>query len=210
MKTDDLIMALSQDTRPAPGVAKRLVGVLPVALFVTLAAFVLVWGVRPDLAGAMTSPAVLKSVVPLVLAGLAGTLALTLSRPEAQAGRGAIALGIIGAVLAGGFVVALGRGGVAGLVDAMSPPSLLTCLVSIPALSLPLVAAALWSLSAGAPRRPAMVGALGGLSAGALGASVYALYCDQDAALFVLPAYAAAILIVSLVGMLAGKRVLAW
>jgi hypothetical protein len=210
MKTDDLIAALAADTRPGHTVGQRLARALPVAIAVAAVAFGLFWGVRPDLATAVTSPAVMKTVVPLALAGLAAALALTLSRPEAQAGRSGVALGALAAVLFGAFGAALAAGGLSGLVAALATPSLVTCLTSIPALALPLLVAALWSLSAGAPRRPALTGAFGGLAAGGLAAAIYALYCDQDTALFVLPAYAAAILIVALAGMLAGPRMLAW
>jgi len=210
MKTDELIAALAADTRPGPGVARRLARALPGAAILMALAFALFWGVRPDLAAAMTSPAALKPLVPLALAGLAGKLALTLSRPEVRGGRTAAALWVFAAVLVAGFAVALAAGGLSGLVAALATPSLLTCLTSIPALAIPFLSAALWALAAGAPRRPALAGALAGLAAGSLAAALYALFCDQDAALFVLPAYAAAILIVALTGALAGARTLAW
>ena len=95
-------------------------------------------------------------------------------------------------------------------VAALATPSLATCLTSIPVLAVPLLGALLWALSAGAPRRPALAGALVGLAAGGLSAALYALFCTQDAALFVLPAYTTAILIVPLAGTLLGARTLAW
>ena len=210
MKTDDLIAALATDTRPGPSVAQRLVRALPGAMLFAALAFALFWGIRPDLAAAMASPAALKLLVPLGLAGLAGALALTLSRPEARGGRTATALWVFAAVLFAAFGSALVAGGLSGLLAALATPSLVTCLISIPLLALPLLAAALWALSAGAPRRPALAGALGGLAAGSLAAALYALFCDQDAALFVLPAYATAIGIVTLAGTLLGARTLAW
>lgn len=210
MKTDDLIAALAADARPGQSVAQRLLRALPAAALLAVVAFALFWGVRPDLAAALTSPPVMKSLVPLILAGLAGALALTLSRPEARGGGAAIALWVLAAALLAAFGAALAAGGLSGLVAALATPSLLTCLASIPALALPFLAAALWALSAGAPRRPALAGALGGLAAGGLAAALYALFCDQDTALFVLPAYAAAILIVAAAGMLAGARALRW
>ncbi|MBK5928056.1 NrsF family protein [Rhodobaculum claviforme] len=210
MKTDDLLAALAADTRPGPGVAQRLSRALPGAMVVAAVVFALGWGVRQDLVAAMTSPAALKPLVPLALAGLAGTLALTLSRPEARGGRTATALWVFAVVLIAAFGAALAAGGLSGLMTDLFTPSLITCLASIPALALPLLAATLWALSAGAPRRPALTGALGGLAAGSLAASLYALYCDQDTALFVLPAYASAIGIVTLTGTVLGTRTLAW
>jgi hypothetical protein len=210
MKTDELIAALAADTRPGPTVAQRLARVLPLAAAVAVAGFGLFWGVRPDLAAALASPAVLKSLLPLGLAALAGALALRLSRPEARGGRSAVALGAFGAALLAAFAVALVAGGLSGLAGALATPSLITCLTSIPLLALPLLGAALWALSAGASRRPALSGALGGLVAGGLAAGLYSLYCNQDSALFFLPAYATAILTVTLIGMLVGSRALAW
>ncbi len=210
MKTDDLIAALAADTRPGPSVAQRMSWALSGAMALAVVAFVLFWGVRPDLAAAMTSPAALKPLVPLGLAGLAGALALTLSRPEARGGRTATALWVFAAALVAAFGAALAAGGLSGLASALATPSLITCLISIPALAIPLLAAALWALSAGAPRHPARAGALGGLTAGSLAAALYALYCDQDTALFVLPAYATAIGIVTFAGTLLGPRTLAW
>lgn len=210
MKTDDLIAALAADTRPGPSVPHRLARALPAGAILAAVAFALFWGVRPDLAAAMTSPAALKTLVPLGLAGLAGALALTLSRPEARGGRTAAALGVFAAAVLAAFAAALAAGGPSGLASALFTPSLVTCLTSIPVLAIPLLAAALWALSAGAPRRPALAGALGGLAAGSLAAALYALFCDQDAALFVLPAYATAIGTVTLAGTLLGARTLAW
>lgn len=210
MKTDDLIAALAADTLPRLTVARRLMRALPVAFVASFAAFLLFWGFRPDLAAALASTAAFKSILPLVLALMAGALALLLSRPEAQAGRPAIGLYAFSAVLLAAFGVALAGGGLAGLSSALATPSLMVCLTSIPMLALPLLGAALWALSAGAPRRPALAGALAGLGAGGLAAAIYSLYCDQDAALFFLPAYAAAILIVTAAGLLIGSRALTW
>ena len=210
MKTDDLIAALAADTRPGLTVAQRLVRSLPAAMAVAVAAFLLVWGVRPDLVAALSSAAVLKSLLPLALAGLAGVLALRLSRPEAQPGRPAAVVGLFCAALLVAFAVAVAVGGVSALAAALATPSLIICLISIPVLGVPLLGAVLWTLSAGAPRRPALSGAMGGMAAGGLAAALYSLFCDQDSVLFFLPAYAVAILIVALAGLLVGSRTLDW
>lgn len=210
MKTDDLIATLAADTRPGLTVAQRLTWALPVAVAVAVAGFLLFWGVRPDLATALNSVAAFKTLLPLALAGLTGALALRLSRPEAQGGSPAASLWLFCAALLVAFAGAVAAGGMSALVDALATTSLVTCLTSIPALALPLLAAALWTLSGGAPRRPALSGALGGMAAGSLAATLYSLYCDQDSALFFVPAYAVAILIVALIGLLVGSRTLAW
>jgi hypothetical protein len=149
-------------------------------------------------------------VVPLILAALAGALALDLARPEARPVAWAGAVAVVAALLLGGFLSALGDEASMGLVASLAKPSLVTCLATVPALAVPLLGAVLWALSVGAPTHPGRAGAAGGLAAGALAAALYSLYCDQDAALFVLPAYGAAVLLVTLAGALAGARVLRW
>ena len=210
MRTDDLIGALAADTLPRTTVGQRLARAVPVASALSLAAVVLVWGMRTDLASALTSAPVVKTLLPLLLAGLAGALAFGLSRPEARPARRVSALTAFAAVLIA-VVLALTVGaGWEGLAAALATPSLVTCLASVPVLALPILGASLWALSAGAPIRPARAGAVAGLAAGGLSAAIYSLYCDQDAALFFLPAYGAAILFVALLGSVIGARTLAW
>jgi hypothetical protein len=210
MKTDDLIAALAADTLPRLGPGERLLRALPAAFAVSLAGFLVVRGVRPDLAAALSSAAVLKTVVPLILAGLTGALALGLARPEARPRARAGAVAAVLATLLAVFLAALSDNQSMGLVASLAKPSLSICLTTVPALALPIGAAAFWALSAGAPLHPARAGAAAGLASGALAAALYSLYCDQDAALFVIPAYGAAILFVTLAGAFAGARLLRW
>jgi hypothetical protein len=210
MKTDDLIAALSADTLPRLTVGQRLLRALPAAFAVSLAGFLMFRGVRPDLEHALASAAVLKTVVPLILAVLAGALALGLARPEARPVAWAGAVAVLAALLLAGFLAALADDASMGLAASLAKPTLVTCLTTVPALAVPLLVAALWALSAGAPLHPGRAGAAGGLAAGALAAALYSLYCDQDALLFVLPAYGAAVLLVTLAGAFAGARVLRW
>jgi hypothetical protein len=210
MKTDDLIAALAADTLPRLSPGKRLLRALPAGFAVALAGFLAFRGFRPDLAEALASTAVLKTVVPLLIAALAGALALGLARPE---GRPVLAAGAVTAVLAAllaAFIAALAAPASMGLVPSLAKPTLLICLTTVPMLALPLGAAALWALSAGAPLHPGRAGAAAGLASGALAAALYSFYCDQDAALFVIPAYGTAILIVTLAGAVAGRRLLRW
>jgi hypothetical protein len=210
MKTDDLIAALAADTLPRLTVGQRLLRALPAAFAVSLAAFLAFWGLRPDLAQALSSAAVLKTLVPLVLAVLACALALGLARLEARPVALAGAVAALVAILLGAFVTALADDASMGLGPSLAKPSLAICLTTVPALAVPLLAAVLWALSAGAPLHAGRAGAAGGLAAGALAAALYSLYCDQDAVLFVLPAYGAAVTLVTLAGALAGARVLRW
>jgi hypothetical protein len=210
MKTDDLIAALAADTLPRLTVGQRLLRALPAAFAVSLAAFLMFRGLRPDLGQALASAAVLKTVVPLILAALAGALALGLARPDARPVGRASAVGALVAVLIAAFIAALADDASMGLAASLAKPSLWTCLTTVPALALPLLGATLWAMTAGAPLHPGRAGAAAGLAAGGLAAALYSLYCDQDVALFVLPAYGAAVLFVTLAGAWAGARVLRW
>uniref|UniRef100_UPI002601921A NrsF family protein n=2 Tax=Amaricoccus TaxID=56999 RepID=UPI002601921A len=84
------------------------------------------------------------------------------------------------------------------------------CLALVTLMGLPLLAGALWALSAGASERPALSGALAGLVAGGAAAGVYSLHCTEDSPLFYGVWYVLAILAVAAVGALAGARVLRW
>ncbi len=210
MKTDDLIAALAADTLPQPTVAQRLARSFPAALAVCVAVFVVFWGTRPDLAAALASASVLKTLVPALLVVLAGAGVLALAHPGMRTDRRLGLIGLFVAALAVALAAYLLRDGVAGVAMALSKPSLATCLVSIPLLGLPLLAAILWSLSSGAVMRPRLTGAVAGLMAGGASASVYSAYCDTDMVLYVILAYGTAILSLAVIGALVGPRVLRW
>jgi hypothetical protein len=210
MKTDDLISALAADTLPQRPVWRQFGGAMIVALALAVVAFAVTLGPRADIWAALGSLAAFKTLMPAVLAGVAGAVALALAHPAARrAGRmGALAALIAVTVVIFGLTFA--RDGQAALVSALSTPQLWVCLVSIPALALPLLAGALWGLSTGASTQPRLAGAMAGLVAGALAAAVYSLYCDKDMVLFVVPAYATAIACVMLLGAILGPRPLKW
>ncbi len=210
MKTDDLIAALAADTSPRATAAGRLVRGLAPAVLVSLAALLAFWGLRADLGAALTATPLAKTLGPLGLGAAAIALLLGLARPDGAVRGRTLLLAALGAGLLAAFLFALSRGGMPGLAQALSTPSLWTCLTSIPALAALPLAAALWALHAGAPLDPARAGAAAGLAAGGFAAAVYSLHCDQDTALFVLPAYGTAVLIVTAAGALLGARLLRW
>lgn len=210
MNTDDLISAIAADTLPQQSVRQRLGRALPAAMGVSLALFVVFWGPRADIAAALSSTTALKTLLPLVLVVLAGPLALALAHPGVRSDVRSAALGLFAAVLVAAFAIAVARGGLAGLAGALATPNLAVCLMSVPALALPVLGAVLWAISAGAALRPRLTGAVAGLMAGGLAASIYSLHCDEDAVLFFLPAYSAAILVTALIGAMSGPRLLKW
>jgi hypothetical protein len=84
------------------------------------------------------------------------------------------------------------------------------CVASIVLLSLPALAIVLAAIRTGVPTRPTFGGALAGMLAGVIGGAAYAIVCKNDGALFVAVWYMVAVAIVTGLGALIGRKVLAW
>jgi len=210
MDTDQLTRALaadnSQRSRPVGFVlALALLAAAPVSILMFFSEL----GVRPDVMTAMHNPFFdLKFGVTLALASAAITVALHLSRPEANL-RGWVWLLVIPAGLL-----------VAGISGEMMMPQRLpmmtrlvgsnsrVCMTAVPLMSLPLLAAALIGLRHGAPTQPAVSGAIAGLMSAGLAATLYASHCTDDSPLFVATWYTLATALVAAIGALVGSRVL--
>ena len=210
METDQLIKTLAADSaHRARPVGFVLALALLAAAPVSMAMFFAELGVRPDVMTAMHNPFFdLKFAVTLALAISATAVSLHLSRPEASLQGFAWLLLIPAGLL------------VAGISGEMMMPQRLpmmtrlvgnnsrVCLTAIPAMSLPLLAAALFGLRHGAPVRPALAGAVAGLLSAGLAATLYASHCPDDSPLFVATWYTIATALVTAIGALAGSRVL--
>ena len=182
-----------------------LLAAAPVSLLIFFAEF----GVRPDVMTAMKNPFFdLKFLVTLALAISAVAVALHLSRPEASL-RGfgwylLIPAGLLAAGIGGEMMMPQRLPMMTRLVGSNSK----ICLTVIPALSLPLLIAALIGLRHGAPSRPALSGAIAGLLSAGFAATLYASHCTDDSPLFVATWYTLAVALVAAVGALVGSRVL--
>ena len=80
----------------------------------------------------------------------------------------------------------------------------------IPFLSIGPLACIMLALRQGAPTRPGLTGAVAGLAAGGIAATLYASHCTDDSPLFVATWYSLAIGIVTLLGYVIGSRFLRW
>jgi hypothetical protein len=210
MDTERLIETLAADGEFQPMPVSRVLGTaVAIALGVALMMLVLTIGLRPDIMRAMRTPLFdLKFVVTLALAVPAFALCLRAARPAAPL-RGRAWL-----LLAPLPILAMGIGG--EMMMPQRPPMLarwigtnaMLCVAAIPLLSLPLLAAALIGLRQGAPARPALAGALAGLLASGLAATLYAAHCVDDSPLFVATWYTLAVAVVAALGALIGPRVL--
>jgi hypothetical protein len=210
METEQLIRSLAADnpSRARPVGVVLALGLLATAP-VTLATFMMVLGVRPDVMTAMHNPFFdLKFVVTLALAITAIVVGLHLSRPEAS-------------LRGWGWLLLIPAGIVAlGIMSEMMIPQRLPmmtrlighnsrlCMTAISVLSLPLLAGALIGLRHGAPSRPALAGALAGLISAGLAATIYAAHCTDDSPLFVATWYSIATAVVTAAGALIGAIVL--
>jgi hypothetical protein len=210
METDQLIRTLAADNaHRARPVGFMLALALLAAAPVSVAIFLAGLGVRPDVMTAMHNPFFdLKFAVTLALAIPAIAISLHLSRPEASLHGWAwlllIPAGLLVAGISGEMMMPQRLPMMTRLVGSNSR----VCLTAIPAISLPLLAAALIGLRHGAPTRPAVAGALAGLLSAGLAATLYASHCTDDSPLFVATWYTIAAALVAAIGALAGSRVL--
>lgn len=209
MRTDDLMRSLVADATPAPRLEPRLRIALVAGLALSAVLFAAILGPRSDLAAVATEPRFMfKFVVTLALAGTAIAVALRLVRPGMRAGVPALLLapGLLAAAVLTELTVTPAASWGARLVGSNA----LVCLMSVPLLAAPVLVAVLTVLRRGAPLRPALTGAVAGLVAGGLGATLYASHCVDDSPLFVATWYSLAIALVVAAGALAGARLLRW
>jgi hypothetical protein len=216
MKTSDLIAALAADgpaPAPAPSrsIGRRLALALGAGALVSAALFMAALGPRHDIAAAAhTMRFDLKFVDTLALLLPCALLCLRLSRPDAGPGAMAAWLAAPFALLAGAVAMELIRVPPQFWETRLIGHNWMHCLMLIPLLSIPPLAALILVLREGAPRRPALTGALAGAAAAGVAATIYATNCTDDSPLFVASWYPLATLIVVAAGALAGRRFLAW
>lgn len=212
MKTDELIAALSADAAIVePPIARRTSWALLAGLLVAALLFAVLLGPRPDWRVAIETVRYPLKFAPTILLAVGGIGALLrLVRPEGRIGAWGIVLALAGVVLAASVAVEL----------AVVPADLWMkraighnaphCLSLIPFFSIAPLAAAVLAARHGASTRPVATGLVAGLAAAGLGATLYALNCDDDSPLFVALWYPLAVAIVASVGALLGRRLFVW
>jgi hypothetical protein len=212
MKTDDLIRTLAADQRRPPASMQQLIlGALVLGLAGATALFLWRVKMRPDFMVAMHDPLFIhKFLVTLGLAIPAAGLLLRLLRPGAPRGIWQAAV-VIGPVILGlGILYELMMFDPATWMRRLVGSNRMVCMRTIPLLSIPLLAALLVAMRWGAPTRPALAGAVAGLTASGIAATLYAAHCVDDSPLFVMAWYGLSILVVTVIGMIAGWRLLRW
>jgi len=210
VKTDDLIELLVKDLAPWRFRSILAAAVAGGIIIATILFFVGI-GLRPDISEAVKSNRFLfKFVVTLSLAIAAIWVTLSVGRPGGSLAHRGLALAIAPALLACAAVVEL-----LVLPESQWMPRLVGhnarfCLTLIPLLSIGPLAFLLAALREGAPSSPGLAGAVAGLGASGIAATFYAANCTDDSALFVITWYPIAILIVTAVGYLIGRKLLRW
>lgn len=213
MKTEDLITSLAADAAPVSGMSLERQAALAVAagFAVTLALFAAFYGPRPELAAAMSQPVTLaKTLLPLLLCGLAWSVVLRTARPGAPAGAAARLVWVVPAAMAGLLLWALLTTAAGQRLQLFIGHSIDVCLPSIMLLSLPILGGLLAVLRQGAPVHPARSGALAGLASAGLATAVYSLFCTEDSPLFYGVWYNLGIMLVAGLGAVLGRRFLRW
>jgi hypothetical protein len=212
MDTDELIRALAADSR-SRGAPLSFVWWVAAALTVALAAavFLITLHPRPDLAAVTDTPRFLsKFLVMLTQAGGAFGALRALSRPEGNL-RNALPLLIAApALLLAAVALELLVVPPEAWLERVIGTSNVYCLILIIMLGLGPLSILLLALRHGAPSNPGIAGAVVGLLAGGIAATIYAVHCVDDSPLFVVTWYTLAIAALAALGAITARRFVRW
>jgi hypothetical protein len=212
VRTSDFIAALSADPIPEPiRLGRRVAAALAIGFVCSVALYCLLLGPRPDVAAAAgTMRFWMKFVDSFAFALPTLLLTLRLAYPDAKPR--ALALWLLAPfiLLAAGVVVELLVVPKAEWMSRLMGATAVHCMITIPMLAAPILAALIVALRAGAPLHPGLTGAIAGAASAGVAALVYASSCPGDSPLFVATWYPIATLICMGLGALAGRWFLAW
>jgi hypothetical protein len=213
MKTEELIADLSnrlEPRHPAAAWARLILG-LAFGLATTLALLLALWGWPLEAVRQTGVPAfTMKLGFAAAMLGIGAVLANIAGRPGLRV-KGRIAW------LAAPLLIV----GVAALVELISLPAELrlsawlgttwnTCLVSVTLASVPVLTGIIWGFRHLAPTKLRLAGFLAGIAAGGGSAVLYALYCPETTAAFLVSWYTLGILAAGVIGAVAAPRFIRW
>lgn len=211
MKTEQLITLLARQAGPAPQFAAlpRLALALVLGLAMSASLAVALIGPVPAVVRAEGAWWVKLGYAAALAAALLWVVA-RFGRPVPRASRAmGLAATVVLAMAAWGLAESLGSGSGQRLARWLGH-SALACPLTVLLLAMPALAAVLWALRGLAPTRPRAAGAAAGLLAGAVGATGYALACNELSYSFVATWYTLGIALAGALGAWAGPRWLRW
>jgi len=213
MKTDDLITLLAAGEGPVDrhALARRLAQALLAGLLAAVLMTVALYGVRSDLADVARTPLFWAK---LALPGSLALLALWLTQRLARPGvKGGLAWGLLGLPLLlvwVGAAISLSGAPVEARAELIFGRTWRTCALNISLLSVPVFIAVVWAVRGLAPTRLRQAGGAAGLLAGSTATLAYCLHCPEMQVPFWGTWYLLGMLVPTLVGALAGPRLLRW
>jgi hypothetical protein len=211
VRTRDLINVLAADQPISPRPQHALAMATAIASVITGFLLLVLLGTRPDLTTAFTSLRfIVKLTIALTIAVAGIGLTLRLARPDGSPGwwkwsLAAVALFLVAAVASELVAVPTWQWG-----RQLFGVNWIACLTFIPLLSIPLLSGLIMALRHAAPTDAGLTGAVAGIAAGGIAATIYAAHCPDDSPLFVAAWYSLSIAIVSVCGFAAGRRLLKW
>lgn len=212
MKTNDLIALLASDTlQPQAPVRQQLLQKLLLGAMVCGVLLLALFGLNPRMDEMATHPAFVTKMLWLAaLMGFSLYGLFRLARPGVGAGHTLWGIGLaLLAMFSLGLLQLLQTESGARTAQWLGG-SWQVCSVSIVALSLPILGALLWALRHLAPTRPVLTGAVAGVLAGSLAASIYSLHCPETSLTFFAVWYVAGMALATGLGALLGGRWLRW
>lgn len=213
MNTDDLILALAQDTKPVRSWqgAFALIAALAVGAAAAMALITVFLGdplLGTHSVGVMTFGVKMAFATSLMM--LSGYLLYEAGRPGHEPRKGLpwiAAPFVLVAILA---AIGLGSAPAVATRAMIFGSSWQTCLLSVSLLSVPVYAAVVLAFRRLAPTDLKLTGLLAGLASGSTAALAYALHCPESSPAFLLIWYGSGIVIAGLAGRAAGPLLLRW
>lgn len=213
MKTDDLIKLLGTQVEPVdPRRTLRTVAVaIAAGAVLALVAMLALFGIRADLGDGWTwVSCLIKLAFTLALVVPTGLYLTRIARPggERRTSATLVVAPFVAIMLIGGVSLAIAP--LSHWDEMVMGEHWLACLLSIPIIAIVPFAVIIWGLRRAAPTDLVRAGAFGGLLAGAISATGYALHCMDDSFVFIALWYGGTIALCTLAGALLGPRLLRW
>ena len=213
MKTDELINMLGTNLEPVKGGTLRntVVIALVVGAVATFCLVLAMFGLpAAALGGEYSGLKVLALAFTLGLVSAGANFLIRSARPGEPGRQPLVLIGLLFfAILLAGLVALILAHPTAwgGMVFG---PQWAACLVCIPLFAVAPFASLVWALRRGAPTNLMRTGAIAGLVAGALGATMFAFHHTSGSIAFIGLWYGGPILLCAVVGAILGPRLLRW